>query len=207
MTASTTNYSLLDEKEYYTVSITNPLKSEFISKVQKTPEEEYMAENKRVLSLTSMSIKMLSTSYYKSNTFLEASDIEQIKDSLRNYTRCSDKVNDFKNELIDDLTTFQQQIKTNHFKKLADMAKEKQFLEKQVNVLNFSKHKLIMDRLSKVEWPYDNKTKDYDNKIATLQIKIQKYGQKIEDLQKMRPMATEKDILIYQMHLKEKYSV
>ena len=167
----------------------------------------FSADSKKVLSHTTMAIKSLANSYYKASPFLEVSDIEQIKNSLNNYANNDKKVSEFKNALIKDLTNFQAQIKTSHIQKLAELGKEKQFCEKQVKVLDFAKHKLIMDRLAKVEWPYDSKTKEYEGKIAALQIKIQKYEQKIDELGKKRPSANEKDILIYQMQLKEKFAI
>lgn len=189
-------------------NITNVIKAEVVSsfaKEQREAEKDFTADYEKVLNMTTLSMKMFANSYYKSATFLEASDIEQIKDSLNNYTNDSDKVTEFKNAIIDDLTEFQKQIKTNHVQKLAELGKQKQFLEKQIRILDVEKNKLVMERLAKIVWPYDQKTKEYDAKIAKLQMQVQKYAQKIEDLQQMRPAADEKDILLYQMSFKDKF--
>lgn len=205
MTASTTNeYIILDLRDQESSYSGNVISS--TSKPPEAKEEEFVLDYKKILSLTTMSMKMFANSYYKASPFLETSDIEQIKDSLNNYANNNEKVKEFKNAIIDDLTEFQKQIKTNYVQKLADLGKEKESCEKQLNILHVSKNRLIMDRLAKVEWPYDSKTKEYDSKMAALQIRVQKYEQKIEELQKTRPLASEKDILIYQMHLKEKYT-
>lgn len=174
--------------------------------VSTTREENVVLDYQKILNMTSLSIKMFANSYYKSSEFLEPSDIEQIKDSLNNYVNSNEKVIEFKTAILNDLTKFQKQIKTNHVQKLAELERQKQFCEKQLNVITFEKNKLVMERLSKVIWPYDSKTKAYDGKIAALQLQLQKYQQKIYDLQQMRPAANEKEILLYRMYLNEKYN-
>lgn len=191
--------------------VTNPNTTEYnvsnvmISKVNPDVVEDTSADCEKILKMTALSIKMFANSYYKKSQFLENSDIEQIKDSLNNYAKNNDKVKEFKNTIIDDLTAFQKQIKTNHVQKLADLSKEKQLCERKIITIEFEKNKLIMDRLSKVVWPYDEKTKAYDAQVTALNIKVEKLKQKIVELQQMKPVADEKDILVYKMHLKEKY--
>jgi hypothetical protein len=186
---------------------TDVIKQEFVSCYPKEVEnvEEVEKNYKTVFKMTTMSIKMHSTSYYKDRACLDAKDIDQIKTALENFKNNNEKVINFKNELINDLSFFQEQIRNSHVQRLAALIKEKKLLAKELNVLNFQKHKLIMDRLSKILWPYDENTKEYDAKITATEMKIGQYTQKIERMQTSRPMANEKDILIYQMHLKEKY--
>ena len=169
--------------------------------------EAFSDEYQKVLKMTTMSMKMFSNSYCKKDAYLDYRDIEQIKTSLKNFANQNEKINEFKNALIEDLTTFQKQINEKHLRKITELAKEKNLCEKQINVLNADKHKLIMSRLSQIAWPYDEKTKEYDNKIAANEIKMKQIEQKIEYLKTMRPVANEKDILIYQMQLKEKYAI
>lgn len=171
----------------------------------KKEKETFVNDYEQVLYMTRMSMKMYANSYYKATTFLEVSDIENIKESLSNYAREDQKITEFKKVIINDLTEFQKQIKDNHTQKLTELVKQKQFCEKQLRVFEVEKNKLIMERLSKIAWPYDHKTKEYDSKIEKLQTQIQKYEQKIEELKNTKPLATEKDILIYQMSLKEKF--
>lgn len=177
----------------------------FISTVTKE-NADLKAEYEKLLKLTTMSVKMHSTSYYKAFTSLEPMDIEQIKKALENYKNENPKINEYKAELIADLTNFQQQIKSNQIQKLNELRKQRQLMERQLRIFSVEKHKLIMDRLSKIAWPYDEKTKDYDRKIAQLEAQLGQNEQKIISLKAMRPMANEKEILIYQMHLKEKFA-
>lgn len=204
MTNATSNeyisLELSNEKSNYSNDVISLAKPE-------EAKDEFAIESKKIISLATMSMKSLANSYYKTATFLEASDIEQIKVSLSNYTYNNEKTTEFKNAIIADLTEFQNKIKANYIQKIVELTKEKDFAEKQVKVLEFSKNKLVRERLARVEWPYDSKTKEFDSKIAALQIRIQKNEQKIAEAQKMKPCATEKDILIYQMYLKDKYAV
>ena len=197
----------LNDYVYTENDSTNSTKSEFLNYISKQISEENLKKDyQKIIKHTTITMKTLANAYYKDCAFLESSDIEHIKTSLHNYVNNDKRVEKFKNAIIEDLTQIQNQIETNHVKKLKNLEKEKELCEKQVKVLDFAKNKLIMDRLSKVQWPYDSKTKEYESKIAGLKIKIEKDQQKIEELQKNRPSADEKDILIYQLRLKEKYS-
>lgn len=169
-------------------------------------QEESLKDIKKILLQASISLKTLANAYYKETPNLEPNDIDYIKLALNNYKSDNDVINKFKTSLIEDLSDFQSKIRTNYSTRLAEVAKEKQICERKIKVLDFEKHKLIMERLSKVSWPYDAKTKEYDKQIVSLQNKIQKCEQQLLTLQKSKPMANEKDILIYQMHLKERFA-
>lgn len=160
----------------------------------------------RIAAITSMSIKMLANSHYKSGEFLEPSDIEQIKCSLKNYTTYSDKVQSFKLAIITDLTKFQKQIQANHEYRLEELTKQKMIHERQLKIAEFEKNKLVMDRLAKIVWPFDAKTKELDGKIATLKLHLQKLEQKLDEQKQMRPSANEKEVLLYRMYINEKYN-
>lgn len=186
---------------------TNAIKNGSLNFCSKTNDEQEISEDyQKMLNMTALSIKMFANSHYKPSAYLEPREIDQIKNSLNNYTKSSERVNNFKQELIEDLTEFQKQIKAKHIQRIAGLTKERQIYEKQIKILDSEKNQLIMSRLSKISWPYDKKTKEYDSKIAQLQTKMQQYIKKIEDLQKMRPAANEKDIMIYRLHLKEKFA-
>lgn len=169
-------------------------------------KETTIEDYNKIFRQTTLSIKKFANSCYKSTTSLEPSDIEQIKKSLNNYACGDAKVKEFKQELIDDLTEFQKQIRTSYTTKIAEYTKKKLECEKQIGILEFEKNKLIMERLSRIEWPYDAKTKEYENKIASLEIQAKQYGQKAEQIQTMRPAANEKEILLYELKLKEKFA-
>lgn len=212
--ASLENYIeliLKNEEDIKTIkNVTELIKNEFISnyaQTEKQAEVDCTKDYEKLLNLTKMSMRMFANSYYKASTFIEVSDIEQIKSSLKNYKNDYKKVNEFKKQLIADLTNFQTQIKTNHLNKISTLSKEKDLMEKQVKVLEYKKHKIVMERLSNILWPYCKETTECTQKIAVLEAKIQQTTQRIEHLKTLRPMANEKEIMMYQMHLKEKYSV
>lgn len=169
------------------------------------PEHSNSKEYEKILDLTELAIKKYANSQYKFASSLEPNEIEQIKKALNSYINNNEKVSEIKREILEDLTEFQKQIITNHREKVTELVKEKQSLEKQMMVLEYNKNKLIMDRLSKIIWPYDEKTKEYDQKIAQLQAKVEQYKNKIEKSKTMRPVANERDILLYKLHLKEKF--
>lgn len=160
----------------------------------------------KMLNLTTLSLKMYSNAYYKTAPSIESTDIEQIKMALKNFTNHSQSVSILKEALIKDLTFFQMKIITDHEQKIIDLKKQLQVYEKQIQMYDAERTKLIMERLYKIAWPYDAKTKNYENKIIALQNQTEKLEQKITDLKQSRPSASEKDILLYQMSLKEKYA-
>jgi len=169
-------------------------------------EQDFSEDFKKIFNLTNLSIKMFASSYYKNGTYLEPSDIDQIKSSLNNYANKDEKVCEFKQQLINDLTEFQNQIRAKHLQQMVEITKQQQEYENRIVALESEKNKLVRARLAKMAWPYDAKTKEYDNKIAMLQAKVEQFAQKAANIKAMRPAANEKDILIYQMQLKEKYA-
>lgn len=169
-------------------------------------EQSYTQDYARLVDLTEESISKYTSSQYKFTNCLEPNEIEQIKKALKKYTNDNEKVNAFKKEILEDLTAFQQNILTSHKERIIEVAKEKETCEKQMRICESEKNRLIMDRLSKIVWPYDETTKEYDAKIAQLQAKVQQYSNKIETLKTMRPSANERDILLFKLQLKEKFS-
>lgn len=168
--------------------------------------QETEAEYNKILNMTNLALKVIANSNYKTKVCLEVSDIEQIKSSLVNFASKKDRINLLKKELIEDLTSFQKQIKAKHCEVFETLFTQKQKLERQIGVLNFEKHKLIMQRLSNIIWPYDSKTKAYDEQIEALQKQIEIVLKKLENYKQTSAAASEKDILLYQMHLKEKFA-
>lgn len=166
---------------------------------------EDLAECDKVVRHTTMAMQRFANSHFKSVAGLEARDVEQIKDALRNF-RCDDaRAKEVKEAIIEDLTEFQTYIRKSNINIIAENKKQIEFCKKQLMVAEVEKNKLIMARLSKIAWPYDAKTKAYDNKIAALEAKIEYHQQKIATAKINRPMASEKDILVYGAKLKEKY--
>lgn len=213
MTAYATleNYSIISSKESQENSsiiaknITNSIKNEFVSSyIHET--SDIAADVAKIIAQTARSLKQYSQVHYKTTPYLEPAEVDQIKAALNNYANNNEALKSFKKELLEDLTNFQEQIKVNQAQRLQDLRNQKANCEKQLMILNVEKSKLIMDRLSKIIWPYDQKTSEYSKKIAALETQIEQLNQKIADLKKMRPAANEKDILLYQLHLKEKYT-
>jgi len=202
------NFQILQEKnEQDAITVTNvaaKIREEF-GDFKVVAVQEPKEDCNKVVNHTTLALKKFSNSQFKMTTSLDASDIEQIKNALKNFACECEHSKQIKNEIINDLTAFQKQINTTHFQNIAEYAKQKQAFEKEVKVLDYAKNKLISDRLSKILWPYDSKTKEYETKIAALQTKIQQCEQKIAYSKKMRPVANAKDILLYEMKLKEKY--
>lgn len=201
------NYIALElknsEDENTINSITNVIKSNF--KDFKLPEEDVSDDYGRLLNQATLALKNFSNAYYKNTKFVDLEDVEQIKRALKNYKDNNQRVSNFKKELIDDLTKFQQQIKTTHVERIDEFKKQYRDYKRQIIGLEAEKNRLIMERLSKIVWPYDAKTKEYDEKIAKFEALANQYERKLEEAQKLRPLANEKDILLYQMHLKETF--
>lgn len=168
--------------------------------------DNVMQDYAKILKMTNMSIKMYANIYYKSLTYLEPSDIEAIKQALSDYHNSQETVEDFKQDVIQDLTEFQQQIKNNHTKRIIEWTKKKILYERQIAILIKEKEQRIKQMISNLVWPYDRKTRSYDTQIKLLKLKAQKCAQKAAEIQALRPAANEKEILLFQMHLKEKYS-
>jgi len=160
----------------------------------------------KILKLTAMSIRMHANSSFKGTETLELNEIEKIKASLANYTNHHKKVEEFKNEIIDDLTDFQKRIRSTHIQRIVDLTKQKQLCEMELNSLTNEMSKLSKGNLFQIIWPANSATKEYESKIAMMQAKIQQIKQKITSMEQTKPIATEKDILMYRMHIKEKYT-
>lgn len=201
--ATMRNYSVLEFLDEISTSDSEKIVTEICNEKYK---EESKEDYNEVLAYASRSIKAHANASYKSHTFIEVSDIEKIKDALNQFANKNDKVAQFKKELINDLTSFEMQIKIDHAQNLIELAEEKQFCQKQIQIFEFGKQKLIRERLAKMAWPYDSKTKEYDKKIEILNEKLSKIEQTIEEAKAMRPMAKEKEVLAYQQQLINKFS-
>lgn len=170
-------------------------------------ERGYEQAREKMLNFTENSIKKYAYHSLKTQVSLEPYEIDQVKKALIEYASTCEKTDEFKKQLLEDLTTFQHKILGNQKEKIMELIKEKDYCEKQIKVLEYEKHKLIMERLSKIVWPYDAKTKKYDQQIAKLQAKAESYANKTQNQKDMRPAANERDILLYKMHLREKFAV
>jgi len=190
-----------------TVTMTNAIKSirqENASYVM-VSNKKNTAESEKIIRHTTSAIRRYATSQFKSVIGLEPLEIDQIKSALRNFSCLNQYAQKIKNEIIEDLTDFQVYIKENHNKNIKENLRQKELCEREIKVLKYKKNKLVFERLAKIVWPYDAKTKEFDNKVIALGIKAKQYEQKILMGKQNRPVANEKEILLYEMKLKEKF--
>lgn len=175
----------------------------FVSAINETKTSEV----DKLFRITSMTIRSMANDKFKSRCYLGINDIDRIKEALENYRSQDLTTNSFKAQIINDLSDFQDKILTNRIAKLKKLRNEKIMLEKCARDLNTAKSKIVADRLAKIQWPYNEVTKQIDSKIAVVDIRVARCKQQLENLKNSKPVAEEKDVILYQMELKEKYSV
>lgn len=139
---------------------------------------------------------------YKGASYVEPREIEQVKMMLE--TEQCDVV--AKKEIEHELTKFQETIQTNYKKTISEYRNMKIELEEQVEALETQKNKIVSKRISQFLWPFNDTTRSCDNKIYNLKCKIRSCELKMEEVSSMRPMAREKDIIRFNMELKEKFT-
>lgn len=203
MTANTT-YNDFKNLELIKTGNSEVIKS--VTAAMEKSDENFSEDYNKILNLTAISIKMHANSNFKDSEFLEINEIDKIKSSLANYTNQNKRVEAFKNELIEDLTDFQKRIRTNHIKKIVDLTKEKQLYEMEINSIQNETQQQTKGGLFQIRWPANTEKRETEGRIAAMQAKIQNLKQKILHLEQTKPVATEKDLLLYRMHMKEKYA-
>ncbi len=139
---------------------------------------------------------------YKGSSFIEPSEINQVKMMLE--TEKCDLVS--KKEIEKELTKFQESIQSNYKETINQYRTIKIDMEEQVELYEKEKSKIVSRRVSQFLWPFNDATRSYDNKIYNLKCKIRSCDMKIEEISSMRPMAKEKDIIKFNMELKQKFS-
>lgn len=139
---------------------------------------------------------------HKSSAFLELDEIEGLKNSLSDNLFSVQMVSIVK----DELTKFENQIKENHSKKIQEINEERASIDSQIDELNSLKQEIMTKRLSQMLWPFDERTKMIDKKIGALKLKDQRCSEKISETLIMAPVASEKDILIFQTQMEQKFA-
>lgn len=139
---------------------------------------------------------------YKGSSYVEPREIEQVK-MLLETEQCDATA---KKEIQQELTKFQESIQTNYKSTIAKYRNIKMELEEQVDILEQEKSKIVSRRISQFLWPFTDSTRAYDGKIYNLKCKIKSCDAKIEEASSMRPMAREKEIIKFNMQMKEKFS-
>lgn len=139
---------------------------------------------------------------YKGASYVEPREIEQVKQMLE--TEQCDVV--AKKEITEELTKFQESIQANYKHTIAELRARKLELEEQMEAIEKEKSKIVSKRISQFLWPFDDSTRAYDGKIYNLKCKIRSCEQKIEEYAAMRPMAREKELIRFNMQMKEKFT-
>jgi len=148
-------------------------------------------------------LKTAANQQFKGTTFLEPNEVEDVKKILE-AEHCD---NTKKAELEKELTKFQNGIISNYKQKLNELDEKKIAVENQLATLTSQKNSLVMKRLSKMLWPFNAETAKYEAKIEVLKTQLAKFQQKIEAIESMRPAAGEKDLLLFNVQLKEKFNI
>lgn len=166
------------------------------------PSKVYTDENiDLIVNKIASAMNDMANIKYKGSTFLEPCEVENVKKIL-DTEECDAEI---KTKFEKELTNFQEQIKVNYVQQIAEYTDKKMLYDEQIERLECLKKQLVMERLSQMSWPYDEKTREYDRKISSLKIQSERYSQRIEEIKSLRPAAKEKDILIFQVQLKEKF--
>jgi len=157
--------------------------------------------NEVIDKIVSIMNEMASLSF-KGSKFLEPSEVKTIQESLENYDERSEKIAEIKKEL----EQFEEQIQINYSRRIFEQKKEKEYCEEKIEMMENAKKQTMKSNLLKTLWPYDMRTKRFDCKIASLKTRMAKCIFSIEQLTGMRPAASEKDILLFQIQLKNKFT-
>lgn len=159
-------------------------------------EEVFELDFNVVINSVVRSMNKTASVPYKQTKFLEPCEIEEIRQSLSG------------NDIIaKELESFQEQINLNYTQRVKTLNEEKMQCIQQMEMFEDAKQKIVMKRASQMLWPLNEETKEYDRKINAMKFQIERYSQKIELVTSMRPAATEKDILIFQTQLKQKFNL
>lgn len=167
------------------------------------PSKVYTDENlDLIVNKIASAMNAAANQKFKGSTFLEPCELEDVKKIL-DTEQCDTET---KNKFEKELTNFQEQIKTNYVQQINEYNEKKILCDMQIERLESLKKHLVMERLSQMSWPYDEKTREYDRKIASLKIQSERCYQRVQEIRTLRPAAKEKDILIFQVQLKDKFT-
>jgi len=155
-----------------------------------------------IINMVVSKMNSIASLSYKCSKFLEPVEIKKIQESLKIHVEKSENIKAVKNEL----ELFQEQIQIVYERRISQQKKERLYYEDQINRLETAKKEVMGANLSRMLWPHDERTKRFNTTIASLKAKIVKCNFKLRQLTSMRPAANEKDILVFQMQLKNKFA-
>lgn len=104
------------------------------------------------------------------------------------------------------LTFFQDKIKQDYTATIQECMNNMMTYETAIDNLEEQKRKIIVERLTNFSWPFNETTRAYDNKIFNLKCKLHQCRTQLEDVEIMGPAANEKDIVFFNMFLKEQFA-
>jgi len=159
----------------------------------------------KILHLAILSLKTFSNAFHKETCYISRGDIEKIQSALANYKNTEEKSKLFKQELMEDLNTFKKQLDTKTCQQIISIEKQAASYKEQIKQLKtqtYEAEKNLLNRL--VGNPIK---KENDAKIALINLRIEQYAKQVQELKTNGTTANEKEILLYQMHLKEKYII
>lgn len=151
----------------------------------------------KIVSQTNMALLQASNSFTKQSPSLVASDIEAIKDKLISFNCESAYADEFKKSVINKLDNFKKNIHEEHYSRICEYRKKQLVIENQIIALENEINN------QKTIWPFNAKTKECQVKLESLKAQSLQLSEKIVRLSNIKPQATEKDILMLQIELKE----
>lgn len=188
-------------------AVTNVIKTVNISYVSTTTKpKDLNREYKKVLMNMTMSLKKCATAGFKTKASVDVAEIEQIKNSLMNFKGEEAEVTEFARKMVSELTNFQKVLRNNYVTRIADIKRKEMLVADKIKALETERTETVFNRLKNIVWPYDSKTKDYENQIAQYKNQLRAYQNRLSEAKQTRPSANEKDLLIYELKMKEKYS-
>lgn len=165
-------------------------------------------EATKMVHLAVLSLKTFSNVFYKDYPYIDEEDIEKIKNALLNYACQDSKSKLLKQELIENLNQFKLSLEIKHKKQVQELQKQVLVQRHILEELKIQEEKStnLISKLLKISIQSSAKESSIKAQINMTSARLEKYSQQLEDLKTKGAIANEKEILVYQMQLKEKFS-
>ncbi len=166
----------------------------------------------KILKLAIISLKSHSNAFYKENCSLDNADLESIKQALINYRNTQERSDLFKKELIENISGFQTKLREKSSKQISSLQQQifsykKEILKLKEEIEQSEKKTSLIEKFAQTHLNANSIRKQLEAKISLINLKIENLQQQINKILAEGAVASEKDILLYQMELKEKYSI
>lgn len=140
---------------------------------------------------------------HKTFKFVEPKEIEVIKNVILKIYRVPTKTRE---ALENELTKFEEEIKQDFRVKVLEYNEKRIACEEQADKLQTEKKKFILRNLLKFSSSFYKSIEIFDRKIKKLKMQANRYSDYIMLTGVTRPVAQEKDILLFKIHLKQKFA-